>query len=101
MHRFCPITGCESMIRASAVLLTCLLSVFSPSSAKSQSYPDRPIRVIVPFPAGGIVDVLARMVGDEISKSLGQPVIVENRAGAGGNTGADVVAKATPDGYTL
>jgi len=71
------------------------------TSAWAQGYPDRPIRLIAPFPAGGLADVLARAVGDEMSKSLGQPVIVENRAGAGGNTGADAVAKAAPDGYTL
>src|SRR5476649_325418 len=69
--------------------------------AAAQTYPDHPIRLIAPFPAGGLADVLARAVGDEMSKTLGQPVIVENRAGAGGNTGADAVAKATPDGYTL
>ena len=71
------------------------------TSAQAQGYPDRPIRLIAPFPAGGLADVLARAVGDEMSKSLGQPVIVENRAGAGGNTGADAVAKSAPDGYTL
>lgn len=71
------------------------------TAAKAQYYPDRPIHLIAPFPAGGLADVLARSVGDEISKTLGQPVIVENRAGAGGNVGADAVAKAAPDGYTL
>ena len=71
------------------------------SAAPAQDYPNRPIRVIAPFPAGGLADVLARAVGDEIAKTLGQPVIVENRPGAGGNIGADVVAKAAPDGYTL
>ena len=70
-------------------------------SAHAQNYPDRPIRLIAPFPAGGLADVLARSVGDEISKTLGQPVIIENRAGAGGTVGADAVAKAAPDGYTL
>ena len=69
--------------------------------AAAQTYPDHPIRLIAPFPAGGLADVLARAVGDEMSKTLGQPVIVENRAGAGGNTGADAVAKSAPDGYTL
>src|SRR6185369_13707840 len=67
----------------------------------AQGYPDRPIRIIAPFPAGGLVDVLARAVGDEISKSLGQPVVVENKPGAGGNIGATVVAQSPPDGYTL
>jgi len=81
-------------------LLTVLaLGLAAPAAA--QTYPDHPIRLIAPFPAGGLADVLARAVGDEMSKTLGQPVIVENRAGAGGNTGADAVAKSAPDGYTL
>jgi tripartite-type tricarboxylate transporter receptor subunit TctC len=71
------------------------------AQAQTASYPDRPIRLIAPFPAGGLADVLARAVGDEIARSVGQPVIVENRAGAGGNVGADYVAKSAPDGYTL
>jgi len=71
------------------------------SAAPAQTYPDRPIRLIAPFPAGGLADVLARAVGDQMAKSLGQPVVVENRAGAGGNTGALAVATAAPDGYTL
>ena len=85
-------------------MLRILFSVFAvliATAASAQTYPDRPIRLIAPFPAGGLADVLARAVGDEMSKSLGQPVIVENRAGAGGNTGADAVAKSAPDGYTL
>src|SRR6476469_1057627 len=71
------------------------------SSARAQTFPDRPIRIIAPVPAGGLVDVLARAWRDEMSKSLGQPIVVENKAGAGGNIGADLVAKAAPDGYTL
>jgi tripartite-type tricarboxylate transporter receptor subunit TctC len=71
------------------------------TAALAQNYPDRPIRLVAPFPAGGLADVLARAVGDEMSKTLGQLVIVENRAGAGGNVGADAVAKSAPDGYTL
>ncbi len=82
-------------------LLPAVFALFVASAAQAQNYPDRPIRLIAPFPAGGLADVLARAVGDEMSKTLGQPVIVENRAGAGGNTGADAVAKAAPDGYTL
>ena len=70
-------------------------------AATAQTYPDRLIKIVAPFPPGGLVDVLARALGDEMSKSLGKPVIVENKPGAGGDIGADVVAKAAPDGYTL
>jgi tripartite-type tricarboxylate transporter receptor subunit TctC len=69
--------------------------------AAAQAWPDKPIRIMAPFPPGGLVDVLARAVGEELSRSLGQAVIIENKPGAGGNIGADLVAKATPDGYTL
>jgi tripartite-type tricarboxylate transporter receptor subunit TctC len=78
-----------------------LFATLIATAAQAQTYPDRPVRLIAPFPAGGLADVIARAIGDEMSKSLGQPVIVENRAGAGGNTGADAVAKSSPDGYTL
>jgi tripartite-type tricarboxylate transporter receptor subunit TctC len=70
-------------------------------TALAQSYPSRPIRIIVPFAAGGAVDTIARIIGAKLQDSIGQPVIVEDRAGAGGTTGADVVAKAPPDGYTI
>jgi tripartite-type tricarboxylate transporter receptor subunit TctC len=67
----------------------------------AQGYPDRPIRLIVPFAAGGNADLHGRIVGDIVHKALGQPVVVENRAGAGGGVGAEVAARAAPDGYTL
>jgi tripartite-type tricarboxylate transporter receptor subunit TctC len=70
-------------------------------SAVAQTYPSQQIRLIVPFAAGGITDLLARMAGEHIKAKTGQTVIVENRPGAGGNTGLDQVAKATPDGYTI
>lgn len=71
------------------------------SCAAAQAWPTRPVSIIVPFPAGGTTDVLARALGQELSKSLGQPVIVENKPGAGATLGADYVAKAKADGYTL
>src|SRR3712207_4704120 len=64
-------------------------------------YPRKTIKIVVPFPAGGTSDVLARMVGQKLTAAWGQPVIIDNRSGANGNIGADLVAKAEPDGYTL
>jgi tripartite-type tricarboxylate transporter receptor subunit TctC len=69
--------------------------------AMAQSYPTRPVRVIAPFAAGGVVDLFARLLGQWLSERLGQPFIIENRAGAGGNVGTEVVVKSVPDGYTL
>ncbi len=67
----------------------------------TQSFPTKPIRIVVPFPAGGTTDVVARLVAQRMSESMGQPVVVDNRGGAGGALGADIVAKSNPDGYTL
>ena len=71
-----------------------------PASAQ-ENYPNKPIRLVVPFTAGGIVDAIARTIGDKLSTRYGQPVVVENKAGAGGAIGTDFVAKSAPDGYTL
>ena len=70
-------------------------------AADAQPYPNKPIRFIVPFPAGGIADVMARVIGQKLTDAWNQPVVVENRAGAGGNIGAEIVAKSPPDGHTL
>src|SRR5437879_3474832 len=70
-------------------------------SASAQSYPDHPVRLIAPFPPGGAVDAIARTVAQPLGQSLGRPVLVENRGGAGGNIGAGLAAKAPADGYTL
>jgi tripartite-type tricarboxylate transporter receptor subunit TctC len=70
-------------------------------TASAEAYPTRPARLIAPFPPGGVVDLFARLIGEPLSERLGQPVIIENRAGAGGNVGTAVVVRAPPDGYTL
>jgi len=76
-------------------------ALLGPLAAFAQEYPTRPIRLIVPFPAGGPSDLFARILGIKLSESLGQQVVVENRSGVGGVTGVDVVARSTPDGYTI
>ena len=78
-------------------LLSLFVSLLA-STAAAQSWPARPIKIIAPFAAGGLADVLARSVAERLAKSLGQPVVVENRTGAGGNVGADAVARAEADG---
>ena len=87
------------MYRALSVLVAVMLAVVAPASA--QTYPDRPIRVIVPFPAGGGGDTLARLVMNKVGELLGATVVIDNRAGAGGNIGTEAAARAEPDGYTL
>ena len=77
------------------------LSLAWAACAVAQSYPSKPIRLVVPFPAGGIADIYGRLIGARVTAAWGQPVVIENRTGAGGNIGADLVAKSPPDGYSL
>jgi tripartite-type tricarboxylate transporter receptor subunit TctC len=81
--------------------LPALLAMAAWPVAAQTTYPAKPIKIVVPFPAGGTSDVLARMLGQKMTESWGQPVVVENRPGSSGNLGADLVAKSAPDGYTL
>jgi tripartite-type tricarboxylate transporter receptor subunit TctC len=83
------------------LLIALFVSLASASSLAQQTYPARPVRIVAPFAPGGLADVLSRAVGERLQKQLGQPFVVENRPGAGGNIGADLVARAEPDGYTL
>jgi tripartite-type tricarboxylate transporter receptor subunit TctC len=85
------------LLRAVAALL--LLA--APAFAFAQTYPSKQVRIVVPFPAGGSADILCRLVGEKLSAAWGQTVIIDNRAGAGGNVGAEIVYRTEPDGYTL
>jgi tripartite-type tricarboxylate transporter receptor subunit TctC len=91
----------NSTVRRAIALGIVLAICLGASHATAQTYPSRPIRVLVPFAAGGAVDTLARLIGAKLSDTIGQPVIIENRAGAGGNLASDAVAKSPPDGYTV
>ena len=89
------------MYRNALRALAALVLAFAASAANAQAYPSKPVRMIVPFPAGGPADLVARLVGAKLTESWGEPLVVENRGGAGGNIGTAAVARAAPDGYTI
>ncbi len=82
---------------AACLLLSLPLAAF----AQADTFPNKPIRIVVPFPPGGATDMVARLIATKMSEKWGSPVLIDNRAGAGGNVGSDIVAKSAPDGYTL
>src|ERR1043166_4074644 len=86
-------------IRKTLLAVFCLLSL--PGLAPAQEFPAKPIKLIVPFPAGGPNDIIARLVGQRMSELTRQPVVIDNRSGQAGVLGTDAVAKAAPDGYTI
>ena len=88
-------------MRLSARILSGCLFALAAGIASAQAYPSKPIRFVVPYPAGGPLDTVARLLGQKVSESVKQPVIVDNKPGAGGNIGAEIVAKSPPDGYTI
>lgn len=88
-------------MNSSLKFCTLLMALGMAVSASAQEYPHKPIRLIAPFSPGGATDTLARIIGQKLSERMGQPVMIDNRVGAGGNIGADLVAKSAPDGYTL
>src|SRR5207244_11074893 len=87
--------------RLNAILMALAMLPLGAGAASAQTWPARPIRAIIPFGAGSLTDVLPRLVFDQVSNQLKQPIVIENRGGAGGTIGTGAVAKGDPDGYTL
>src|SRR6266446_8903126 len=92
---------CVRWVRNALGVLPLGAVLVAAATAHAQPYPSRPIKIVVPYAAGGAVDIVARTIGQPLSEALKQPVIVDNRPGASANIGMELVAKAPPDGYTL
>src|ERR1043165_5268870 len=93
--------GAFPMTSRRVVIALLALILMPPVHVSAQEWPNRPVRFVVPFPAGGSTDVAARVVGEYLSRTLGQQVFIENKTGANGNLGMEAAAKSAPDGYTI
>jgi tripartite-type tricarboxylate transporter receptor subunit TctC len=91
----------KHLFKAFACALSAVVLSAAPGTVMAQQYPSKPVKLIIPFPPSGATDVIGRALGQKLTESLGQPIVVENKPGAGSTIGADLVAKAAPDGYTL
>jgi tripartite-type tricarboxylate transporter receptor subunit TctC len=104
LHSLAALSPCNFLHTMKSLIVKLIIAavpLLATSFAAAQAYPNKPIRFIVPYPPGGPLDAVARMLGDKLKDGLGQPVIVDNKPGAGGNIGADAAAKSAPDGYTI
>lgn len=88
----------KTLVTGAVLVAACMAG---PVVAQSTDFPGKPVRIVVPFPPGGATDITARVVAEKLSSKWGQPVVIDNKAGAGGNVGSDLVAKSTPDGYNI
>src|SRR5882672_9155644 len=98
----CPRFPLRALLRLPLwVVLGAALAPWAAKAQTADTWPSKPIRFILPFPPGGGTDILGRIIAERLSASLGQPVVTENRGGAGGNVGAEAAARSAPDGYTI
>jgi len=91
----------DPVLHTFAAIVSGLVLAAPLQEGRAQSYPSRPVKVIVPFPPGDAADILSRLIGPKMAERMGQPLVVENRAGASGQIGMEILARSAPDGYTI